>query len=703
MMDSPWNGNGQQGHPIQSGNDDVFQFLDMNGMDGLGDGLPFNFSDFNGNGGSNHMTPDLSRDMMDTPMTGTDSNMVLSRTDGLHHDISSIGSGVSFPSLPGSTLMSSPASTGAIVNSIEAQIQFLQQQKLEHQQRELQARQAAFLAQHIPPTPTSLELVPGAQHYYASPHSQSEHTPQHQSLDYRFHQSREQQEMSFTPLVSPAVTPLETHFPIDTQFTVPGAYFSPLTSPALHAQNEDSSVGFGHMHSNGSSPAKLDGDGPVAPSGLMGTPTDTYSEKVKKLRKPTNSRSKSGFRQSPMVKAQRKKSGATPVMVEQAPQEGTDQSQEQQTLPLPALPESSRLSLGASTDSDHNSSVSPQDLNDSSMDMPPPPKPKKARSGNPSPYLAARHHAHDLAHLGMPPPATPASLMKLSSPSNQASTGSNGAHEPMTAELIENFELPESASFPKAQQATPQTETKNGTHAAKTSSAEAGFAPSPATQPMPSPMFARTAAAAAAPGSDTRSPQLTPGSGSLSEKKTPLLAARSSKKRSSVSGVTVHVSPALRPKISPNIKPLLPGGASAEETASHILATKSNYQRILEGNTVGGVSYPSSLSTNLTSKRTSHKIAEQGRRNRMNMGLVELASLLPPKTGSAKEKEIKESTEGEEDGESNEKKDKNGNVPNSKAETVELAIEYIKQLQKELAEANRRAEDASKKAETADG
>jgi hypothetical protein len=85
----------------------------------------------------------------------------------------------------------------------------------------------------------------------------------------------------------------------------------------------------------------------------------------------------------------------------------------------------------------------------------------------------------------------------------------------------------------------------------------------------------------------------------------------------------------------------------------------------------------------------------------MNMGLVELASLLPAKTAGGKEKETKESMEGEDEGDPNDKKDKNGNLPNSKAETVELAIEYIRQLQKELADANRRAEEASKKPETA--
>jgi hypothetical protein len=171
----------------------------------------------------------------------------------------------------------------------------------------------------------------------------------------------------------------------------------------------------------------------------------------------------------------------------------------------------------------------------------------------------------------------------------------------------------------------------------------------------------------------------------LGTRKTPQLLPRGSKKRGSVS--SIPVSPALRPKISPSIKPLLPGGPDVEEAASHLLATKSNYQRILEGNTVPGVSYPSELSTNLTSKRTSHKIAEQGRRNRINSALQEIATLLPrpPKD-----------SEGEG---SDNKKEKAGSVPNSKASTVEMAIEYIKQLQQEVAAANKRAEEAEKKLE----
>lgn len=134
---------------------------------------------------------------------------------------------------------------------------------------------------------------------------------------------------------------------------------------------------------------------------------------------------------------------------------------------------------------------------------------------------------------------------------------------------------------------------------------------------------------------------------------------------------------------------------SAEDTASQLLASKSNYQRILEGNTVPGVTYPSELSTNLTSKRTSHKIAEQGRRNRINSALQEIATLLPKSV-------TKEFGDNDDSGPGDSKKDKEGkqsNAPNSKASTVEMAIVYIKQLRQEVAEANERAETAEKRLE----
>ena len=113
------------------------------------------------------------------------------------------------------------------------------------------------------------------------------------------------------------------------------------------------------------------------------------------------------------------------------------------------------------------------------------------------------------------------------------------------------------------------------------------------------------------------------------------------------------------------------------ETSALLLASKSNYQNILEGTHLPGVSYPETLSTNLTSKRTSHKIAEQGRRNRINTALQEIASLLPPQTPPA----------GAQNGSGGQAglmmTGSAAQQSNSKASTVELAIEYIKTLQKE--------------------
>jgi hypothetical protein len=188
---------------------------------------------------------------------------------------------------------------------------------------------------------------------------------------------------------------------------------------------------------------------------------------------------------------------------------------------------------------------------------------------------------------------------------------------------------------------------------------------------------------------------------------------------------------ASRPKISPSIKPLihdgskshlpprdqhatisndtLASGSVSAETSALYLASKSNYQNILEGTHLPGVSYPDALAENLTSKRTSHKIAEQGRRNRINMALKEIEALLPPsaaKTPDTKgpEKDIAKSRERSNSIGNSIDGDKNGAAPqgNSKASTVEMAIVYIKSLQLELAETKAKLDTAEKKlAETA--
>lgn len=132
------------------------------------------------------------------------------------------------------------------------------------------------------------------------------------------------------------------------------------------------------------------------------------------------------------------------------------------------------------------------------------------------------------------------------------------------------------------------------------------------------------------------------------------------------------------------------------ETSALYLASKSNYQNILDGTHLPGVSYPETLAENLSSKRTSHKIAEQGRRNRINLALKEIESLLPPSiTASSKRDKTSSASKDSEDG-SPDKPGSSGQGT-SKASTVEMAIIYIKNLQAELKETKEKLEAAEKR------
>lgn len=124
-------------------------------------------------------------------------------------------------------------------------------------------------------------------------------------------------------------------------------------------------------------------------------------------------------------------------------------------------------------------------------------------------------------------------------------------------------------------------------------------------------------------------------------------------------------------------------------THALLLASKSNYQNLLEGNHLPGVNYPDSLSTGLTSKRTSHKVAEQGRRNRINEALKEMQSLLPKPAVVKGAKENSNSDGSPEEAPEPETKESKEDAQlksnSSKAATVESANEYIRKLQSENA------------------
>ncbi|KAJ3528995.1 hypothetical protein NM208_g9955 [Fusarium decemcellulare] len=577
MGSTAWDGQDQA--MASTGDEDFHQFLDMSGMANLGDGMHFDFQGFQDSSAQGLMNQP--RDAHDTIMTDTENPGLMSAATSMPMSTST-----GQPTIPAH--MMTPASDP--ISNIDAQIQYLQQQKFQQQQRQMQEQQAAFFHNHnhsVPPTPQSLEMPNSGQFY-----SQAEQVSQAGAYDRGYHRLKEQQDMAFTPLVSPAVTPLDPNFSMDNGFnTVPGAYFSPLTSPALIAQN-DHTVIYDQRHTNtNNSPIEMDLEN-AAP------PVSSALDLSKKARKKaaTKSRGKTSIRSSPIVKAQRRKIGPSPAIVSQVLNE-VDESNGA-FLPMPAT--------STETSAEENSSVSPEAL---SSEMPPPPIPNR-RSTNTRP-----------GHL----PSHPSQ-----SPSLESNPGKGS-----------------------------------------------GF------QPLPSPVFPKPSG----PASASASPQLAPGSSGPSARKTPQLAPRSSRKRSTGS---VHVSPALLPRISPSIKPLLPGTPGmtpAESAASQLLMSKSNYQNILEGNKVPGVSYPSELSTNLTSKRTSHKIAEQGRRNRINSALQIMAGLLPGgDKGSA--------------GEEGDKKDgKQANAQNSKASVVENAIVHMKNLEQENVDLKNELEELKKQLE----
>ncbi|KAG5957203.1 hypothetical protein E4U58_006234 [Claviceps cyperi] len=623
----------------------------------------------------------------DTIMADADISHILPRSDGLlqnHAPTMTTATG-----MPNQLLGTSAPSDS--ISSIDAQILYLQQQKFHKQQRQLQEQRVTFFSppthhhHSVPSTPRSLDLPPGSGHFYSQTKQMSQ-----RSYDRRYYQPMsEQQDMVLTPLVSPAVTPLDQHFNIDNAFAVPGAYFSPLTSPALHAQNDASSV-YDYSTQSNNSPVEMDLEAPIIAPPLPPAPSvGRGTEFLMKSRRNSavKARGNPGIKNSPIAKPQRRRTGPSPAIMSQVLNELDEsilQYSDQGILPMPAT---------SSTDSsEENASVSPEYL----TDMPPPPVPSR-RSNSRSPYIQAQHNGsqqpmprslteeqnqrrrqQQQQPQPQPHPATPASLMKLAATKTKtAQSPTVNAAQNTVTENIESLELPQSiANRPIAPintstvSVSPRIEPISS--GSKFPHQKQELSHSLATQTQ----TPRTA-------STTQSPQIRPGSSEPNSARFhPQPVSRNSRKRSTGS---VHASPALLPRISPNLKPLLPGGplTSMEDTASRLLMTKSNYQNILEGNTVPGVFYPTELSTNLTSKRTSHKIAEQGRRNRINSALQIMASLLPDQQ-KLKECAAAEAAEAKENkGEKGENKGDKGNLPNSKASVVESAIVHMKHLQEE--------------------
>ncbi|EGC46128.1 phosphorus acquisition-controlling protein [Histoplasma capsulatum var. duboisii H88] len=535
--------------------------------------------------------------------------------------------------------------------------------------------------QYIPPTPNSTEMHAGV------PQGLSRlDTDNHRHYEHYARPSDDQS--AFTPSLSPAMTPLEQQFCLS-EYTVPGEYFTPLTSPALEARNSN---GNGYIF-NGttshtpdmgfiSSPVEMANHLPIT-----STPSSPGTSRKQRAKSSFSNRAGSRLaRQSPSVRPlSRRKPSTSGPSVDSGFFANHDKSSSR-----PSVKQIDGCRHTGSTESSGQDSVSPEPLSEPLM--PPPALPRSAKS----PCIGAQDSRSEAISREAATPATLMNLQRQSQPTpqnskNQFSRSGGLIVNEYPDETMEDMSLPEAASSnselatassgiivtsgemtPKiVAEQTPRLKPANNGSSERPSITS--VTPSPQINAMASP------------------------TGPVGLKRTDSkLNGRVSKKRQSVS--SSQVSPALRPKISPSIQPLIHGdvGINAETSALY-LASKSNYQHILEGTLLPGVSYPNALAENLSSKRTNHKLAEQGRRNRINTALKEIESLLPPSLIREREKADKVGIDGG-DATTSKSSDRPSSTQTiSKASTVEMAIVYIKSLQQEISEIKEKLQAAELK------
>ncbi|KAL8860316.1 MAG: hypothetical protein Q9178_003287 [Gyalolechia marmorata] len=506
--------------------------------------------------------------------------------------------------------------------------QLYEQQQLQHQLSQHPAYGPSYNGHHmVPPTPNSIEIhggLPQYQHMVSNNHARAM---------YEHHRRHPKGQTTFTPLVSPAVTPHDAQFQYK-DYPVASEFFSPLTSPALEAQNHKSQRSVygavrGSDTSDTTSPIDMNADPSLQPS---------VASAARKPRRRTSSTAQRNpqraVRQSPSMKPQSKKKHLSSSSIPPKRVSGIIEDAENAKHSSHSIQQTRRKGpMTLSQDSSEAESISPEPL--SEVLMPPPATPKSASASKSPQIIAATSRSQSSPMLATDnKPATPASLMRIR----------KAAGRPAGSALKEQTSMLE-AQLDQTMEAIVLPETT------KASSKR------PALTPL------RT--------SDAHDDETTP---TMSARKTPKIAATSAP-----ATATGHVS---------------------AETSALLLAAKSNYQNIVEGTHLPGVSYPETLSTNLTSKRTSHKLAEQGRRNRINTALQEIAALLPPTPNGPTPKDgMNGLTNGKvtSPGASVMLTGTAAQQSNSKASTVELAIDYIKTLQGELQDVKAKLELAEQK------
>lgn len=333
------------------------------------------------------------------------------------------------------------------------------------------------------------------------------------------------------------MTPLENQFRLP-EYTIPGEYFTPLTSPALEAQNADSNSYQYHarqVSDVGFVPTTADMNS-LAATAAPGSPSTLRKPNTRRRGSTASNRLSTSrkVKQSPNILAQRKRS----TLATNSEEFYNSLTQELNSNPTRLQNQDIRSLQTSSNEASGQDSVSPEPLSEPLM---PPP-------ALPAPRVSPAITPHSSSPGGA---ATPALLMRIQrtqhsqDPSGQFRGQAQLAQSDFPDEIMEDISLPEAAA-PQQQRPKPNridtairtpSISTNGTPLLAPSPAaydqphNASIAPSPRTAAMPSP------------------------SGPVPRRSES--RAASNRKRGSMS--STHASPQLRPKISPSIQPLMKG------------------------------------------------------------------------------------------------------------------------------------------------
>ncbi|KAK3066759.1 hypothetical protein LTR53_016754, partial [Teratosphaeriaceae sp. CCFEE 6253] len=254
----------------------------------------------------------------------------------------------------------------------------------------------------VPPTPNSFDMHGEAGRFLQHQQPQQHHLdPQQRAMLERRFQVRKDDAIAFTPMVSPAGTP---QYHMQPEFAVPGAYFSPLTSPMLHAQTAQ----HGQQHPQGfyTNPSTAPSSNATSPIDLnvdVSLPESAALEQAKKPRKKAATPRSGGLsarvRQSPITKAQKRKSSSMLSSVVPVSDVDVIMSEIQKSATDQPAAAGLQIPLAFNTSSE-DGSISPEPLSESLMG--PPPRP--GSSVTQSPALGAQRQDGNLA-------ATPKSLL----------------------------------------------------------------------------------------------------------------------------------------------------------------------------------------------------------------------------------------------------------------------------------------------------